>query len=474
MAQGARARRRRARGGLVAGGRLSSRRRPRAHAQAAHARKGDRGLRQQRSPRHRRVARRRRAGPAGAEVALGDRLRRHRDGRLHLPRPHHGGLSDPRDRRDRGHGADRSHRRTQDRGVRNRGRPRDHPARVHWPGTPGMSARAGTGEVAVLMSGIHKRFGPVRANEAVNLSVAAGTVHALVGENGAGKSTLMSVLYGLYTPDSGAIEVFRRRPSLRSTHDAIALGLGMVHQHFMLVDTLTALENVMLGAEPHALLRRAEAIVRPRLSSLMASTGLAVDLDARAGDLPVGDPQRLEILKVLYRGARVLILDEPTAVLTPHETVQLFDVLARLRGQGTTVILITHKLDEVMRLADRVTVMRGGHVVHECAIAETNPAQLAEAMVGRKVNIGRPADAGVSVGEIVLDARGLHVRDAMGVIRLHAVDLALRAGQIVGVAGVSGNGQTELLEVLSGLRVPQGGTLTLAGETFSSTRWLTP
>ncbi len=337
-----------------------------------------------------------------------------------------------------------------------------------------MSARAGTGEVAVLMSGIHKRFGPVRANEAVNLSVAAGTVHALVGENGAGKSTLMSVLYGLYTPDSGAIEVFGRRASLRSTHDAIALGLGMVHQHFMLVDTLTALENVMLGAEPHALLRRAEAIVRPRLSSLMASTGLAVDLDARAGDLPVGDRQRLEILKVLYRGARVLILDEPTAVLTPQETVQLFDVLARLRGQGTTVILITHKLDEVMRLADRVTVMRGGHVVHECAVAETNAAQLAQAMVGRKVNIGRPAEAGVQVGERVLEARGLQVVDALGVTRLHGIDLALAAGQIVGVAGVSGNGQSELLEALSGLRAPQRGLLTLAGESFSPTRWLTP
>ncbi len=313
--------------------------------------------------------------------------------------------------------------------------------------------------IAVRMTGINKRFGPVHANDAVDLTVAQGTVHALVGENGAGKSTLMSLLYGLYAPDSGTIEVFGTAATLRSTHDAIALGLGMVHQHFMLVDTLTALDNVMLGAEPAFLLRRAENAVRPRLQELMASTGLRVDLDARVRDLPVGDRQRLEILKVLYRGARVLILDEPTAVLTPQETLHLFEVLARLRDQGTTVILITHKLDEVMRLADRVTVMRGGRVVHECAISETNPAQLAEAMVGRKVNIGRPADAGV---------------DAMGVIRLHAVDLALRAGQIVGVAGVSGNGQTELLEVLSGLRVPQGGTLTLAGETFSPTRWLTP
>jgi ABC-type uncharacterized transport system ATPase subunit len=328
--------------------------------------------------------------------------------------------------------------------------------------------------VAVRMTGIYKRFGAVRANEAVNLSVAAGSVHALVGENGAGKSTLMSVLYGTYVPDSGAIEVFGQHVTLRSTHDAIALGLGMVHQHFMLVDNLTALENVMLGAEPGFLLGPAEAAVRPRLQQLMASTGLRVDLDARCGDLPVGDRQRLEILKVLFRGARVLILDEPTAVLTPQETLHLFEVLSRLRDQGTTVILITHKLDEVMRLADRVTVMRGGHVVHECAVAETSAAQLAEAMVGRKVNIGRPAEAGVEVGDVVLEARGLRVRDVLGVTRLHGIDLALRAGQIVGVAGVSGNGQSELLETLSGLRVPQQGLLTLAGESFSPTRWLTP
>jgi simple sugar transport system ATP-binding protein len=327
---------------------------------------------------------------------------------------------------------------------------------------------------AVRMSGVHKRFGAVRANEAVNLTVPAGSVHALVGENGAGKSTLMSVLYGMYAPDSGTIEVFGRQAQIHSTHDAIALGLGMVHQHFMLVDTLTALENIMLGAEPGFLLGRAEALVRPKLKALMVSTGLHVDLDAKSGDLPVGDRQRLEILKVLFRGARVLILDEPTAVLTPQETLHLFEVLKRLREQGTTIILITHKLDEVMRLADRVTVMRGGHVVHETPVAETSAAHLAEAMVGRKVNIGRPAEAGVAVGDAVLEVRGLLVRDALGVTRLHGIDLALRAGQIVGVAGVSGNGQSELLEALSGLRAPKQGTLTLAGETFSPTRWLTP
>jgi simple sugar transport system ATP-binding protein len=206
----------------------------------------------------------------------------------------------------------------------------------------------------------------------------------------------------------------------------------------------------------------------------MASTGLHVDLDARSATSPVGDRQRLEILKVLYRGAKVLILDEPTAVLTPQETLHLFEVLARLRDQGTTVILITHKLDEVMRLADRVTVMRGGHVVHETRVADTTPAQLAEAMVGRKVNIGRPRRPASRSGDVVLEARASGARRHGRRAAARHRPACCSAGQIVGVAGVSGNGQSELLEVLSGLRAPQEALLTLAGETFSPTRWLTP
>ena len=329
-------------------------------------------------------------------------------------------------------------------------------------------------ELAVRMNGIRKRFGRVQANDDVHLEVRRGSVHGLVGENGAGKSTLMSVLYGLYAPDGGTIEVFGREAPIRNAFDAIDLGLGMVHQHFMLVDTLTVVENVMLGAEPHVLLRRAAAEVRAKLEALMASTGLRVDLAARAGDLTVGDRQRVEILKALYRGARILILDEPTAVLTPPETAQLFEVLSRLREQGTTVILITHKLDEVMRLADRVTVMRAGRVVHECAIGETSTAQLAEAMVGRKVNIGRPADAAGARGEAALRAEGLVLADAMGVTRLHGIDLALHAGEIVGVAGVAGNGQSELLDALSGLRAPQQGRLAVGEERFVPGAWLDP
>ena len=252
-----------------------------------------------------------------------------------------------------------------------------------------MSGPAAHAAIAVRMIGISKRFGAVAANADVNFSVPPATVHGLVGENGAGKSTLMSVLYGFYQADSGSIEVFGKPATIRNADDAIALGIGMVHQHFMLVDTLTALENVMLGAEPHWLLKRADAQVRGKLITLMQSTGLHVALDALVADLPVGDRQRLEILKALYRGAKILILDEPTAVLTPQETEQLFDVLRVLREQGTTILLITHKLKEVMRLCDQVTVMRAGRVVQELPIAQASCEGLAEAMVGRKVHMGR-------------------------------------------------------------------------------------
>lgn len=324
------------------------------------------------------------------------------------------------------------------------------------------------------MRGIHKRFGAVKANVDVSLCVRAGTVHGLVGENGAGKSTLMSVLYGFYRADGGAISVFGQEADIHNADDAIALGVGMVHQHFMLVDTLTALENVMLGAEPHWLLQRAVAKVRGKLEALMQSTGLHVKLDALVADLAVGDRQRLEILKALYRGARVLILDEPTAVLTPQETLQLFDVLRALRAQGTTIILITHKLKEVMGLCDFVTVMRTGQVVQELPIAEATIAGLAEAMVGRKVNMGRVEGDARPTGEVLLQARQLELRDSLQVLRLSGIDIQLRAGEIVGIAGVSGNGQSELLDVLSGLLTPSQGTLELCGQAFSPANWLNP
>ncbi|GAB4088252.1 ABC transporter ATP-binding protein [Hydrogenophaga soli] len=331
---------------------------------------------------------------------------------------------------------------------------------------------------AVEMLGVHKRFGAVRANHGVDLRVRPGHIHALVGENGAGKSTLMSILYGFYEADSGTLRVAGREVRIRNAQDAIALGVGMVHQHFMLVETLSALDNVMLGAESSRWLSKAAPVARERLNGLMRDTGLHVDLDTPVGDLPVGDRQRVEILKALFRGANILILDEPTAVLTPQEIGQLFEVLRRLREQGTTVIIITHKLKEVVGLCDHVTVMRAGTVVHETPVADTSVQALAEAMVGRKVHLMAPNTATqtdtATPPEVRLDAHDLRVVDAWGVERLKGVSLQLRAGEIVGVAGVSGNGQSELLEVLSGLLAPRTGRLVVNGNTFEPAAWLHP
>jgi ABC-type uncharacterized transport system ATPase subunit len=328
---------------------------------------------------------------------------------------------------------------------------------------------------AVAMKGIEKRFGAVHANRAVDLHVTAGTVHGIVGENGAGKSTLMSILYGFYQADSGTITIEGKPAQIRHSRDAIALGIGMVHQHFMLVDVLSALDNVMLGAEPDWRLGKARAQVRQRLERLIKETGLQVRLDLAVEDLPVGERQRLEILKALYRGARILILDEPTAVLTPQETLQLFDTLRGLRSRGTTILLITHKLKEIMALCDAVTVMRGGAVVLDCAVADTSVDGLAQAMVGRQVQLGRDEDrAHRAGGAVLLQAQGLRWRDALGVLRLDDVSITLHAGEIVGIAGVSGNGQSELLDVLSGMLVPDKGTLVLGEQRFTPPHWLEP
>ena len=330
-----------------------------------------------------------------------------------------------------------------------------------------------TTDFAVRLGNISKRFGAVQANDGVTLDVMPGTVHGLVGENGAGKSTLMAILYGYYQADSGHIEVAGRPVQIANSEQAIALGLGLVHQHFMLVETLSCLDNVMLGAEPGFFLPTASRQTRQKLGELMQETGLQVRLDALVSELPVGELQRLEILKALYRGARILILDEPTAVLTPQETLQLFETLRRLKALGTTIILITHKLKEVMSLCDAVTVMRAGRVVKTCAIADTSPEDLAEAMVGRKVNLGRQQSVQVP-GEIRLSVQGLKLVNAAAVTTLADVSLQLRAGEIVGLAGVSGNGQSELLEVLSGMLAPTQGRLQLGGKKFDADAWLDP
>ena len=335
--------------------------------------------------------------------------------------------------------------------------------------------------IAVSMQAISKRFGAVQANRAVNLAVAAGTAHGIVGENGAGKSTLMAILYGFYQADSGSIQIDGQPVRITGSAQAIALGIGMVHQHFMLVDPLSALDNIMLGAEPHWRLGPARAQVRAALQTLMDDTGLHVRLDTAVEDLPVGERQRLEILKALYRGARILILDEPTAVLTPQETAQLFVTLKRLRDAGTTLLLITHKLKEIMALCDAVTVMRAGAVVFDGPIKDCSLDQLAEAMVGRRVNLGRvmvagagAADAPQTPGATLLAVRDLQWRDVLGVQRLAGVSLTLRAGEIVGIAGVSGNGQSELLAMLSGMATPQAGSMALGQHTFTPGRWLDP
>jgi simple sugar transport system ATP-binding protein len=328
--------------------------------------------------------------------------------------------------------------------------------------------------LAVEMRRIDKRFGAVHANREVDLRVAAGTVHGIVGENGAGKSTLMSILYGFYQADSGDILIEGRPVQIAGSAQAIGLGIGMVHQHFMLVDTLSALDNVMLGAEPGWRLKPARADVRARLSALMQQTGMHIDLDARVADLPVGERQRLEILKALFRGARILILDEPTAVLTPQEAESLFTTLRGLRERGTTILLITHKLKEIMALCDAVTVMRAGQVVLDCPTADTDIDGLAQAMVGRRVNLGR-GQGGASPGqpgELLLQATDLCLDDAFGVRRLADVSLKLHAGEIVGVAGVSGNGQSELLDILSGLTPPLRGELQIGGQRFGPQAWM--
>jgi general nucleoside transport system ATP-binding protein len=331
---------------------------------------------------------------------------------------------------------------------------------------------------AVRLSRICKRFGAVLANADVDLTIASGTIHGIVGENGAGKSTLMSILYGFYTADSGDIEVEGKPTKIKNSHEAIALGIGMVHQHFMLVDNLSALDNIVLGVETSFNLVKAQADARRKLQTLMQDTGLVVDLDTLVEDLSVGDRQRLEILKALHRGARILILDEPTAVLTAQETEQLFAVLRRLRERGKTIIIITHKLKEVLALCDQVTVMRAGRVVHECPAHNATVTQLAEAMVGRKLK-APPTRAGHDGNAPVrLQVSDLALRDIHGVQRLQGIGFTLRSGEIVGVAGVAGNGQTELLEILSGMKRPSAGQMTVLSTSYAVAKdgsgWLDP
>ena len=305
-----------------------------------------------------------------------------------------------------------------------------------------------TDRYAIELRGIDKRFGDVYANKQIDLQVRKGSIHGIVGENGAGKSTLMSIIYGFYHADRGEMLIDGNPFKPHGSQDAIAAGVGMVHQHFMLVNNFTVLENVILGAENGWRLGKSLAAAEKLLGELARDYGLEVPLHEKVEDLPVGLQQRVEILKALYRGARILILDEPTGVLTPQEADHLFEVLKKLRDQGATVILITHKLREILAITDQVSIMRRGEMVAHVATKDTDKEQLAELMVGRKVR---------------LKVEGLSYVDDAGVERVKSVSFEVRAGEVVGIAGVSGNGQSELLSMLGGILKPSKGGFTIAG-----------
>src|SRR5206468_3023217 len=313
------------------------------------------------------------------------------------------------------------------------------------------------------MRGITKAFPGIVANDHVDLDVRRGEVHALLGENGAGKSTLMNILYGLYHPDSGEIRLEGKPVTFASAKDAIEAGIGMVHQHFMLIPVMTVAENIVLANEPtHGGILIDESVANRRVHDLASTFNFAIDPDTLVADLTVGQQQRIEILKALYRNADILVLDEPTAVLTPQETKEIFAVLRRLTAEGTSIIFISHKLYEVLEIADRITVIRRGKVVGSRIPAETNEDELAALMVGRNVQL--VVDRGESHPEgPALVITDLRVADERGQEAVKGISFEVRSGEILGVAGVAGNGQEELVEALTGLRKPTSGTVTLGG-----------
>lgn len=340
----------------------------------------------------------------------------------------------------------------------------------------GMAADSPDASYAIELKGISKRFGAVRANHNIDLRVERGTIHGIVGENGAGKSTLMSILYGFYQADSGSIHINGQPVQIYNSRDAIDAGIGMVHQHFMLVDTFSVLENVMLGAETHALISHSASDARQELQKLADNFQLSVHVDSLVSSLPVGEQQRTEILKALYRRAEILILDEPTGVLTPQEADQLFRVLDALREQGVTIILITHKLREIMDITDTVSVLRLGEMVAHVKTRDTSMNELAELMVGRKLetrNFHRSESLPANT-PFGIDVNDLGVIDTNGKARIKKISFNVRRGEIVGIAGVAGNGQSMLLEVLSGITEPTSGSFEINGHKVSPDEPVTP
>jgi ABC-type uncharacterized transport system ATPase subunit len=329
------------------------------------------------------------------------------------------------------------------------------------------AGRQETAAPAIELRGISKAFGPVQANKDISIRVMPGTIHGIIGENGAGKSTLMSILFGYYKADAGEIFIGGQKTQISDSQAAIAAGIGMVFQHFKLVQNFTVLENIILGTEDGALLNTSLRNARATLRQLAQEYELEVNPDAVIEDLSVGHQQRVEILKALYRQAEILILDEPTGVLTPSEADQLFRILRRLREEGKTIILITHKLREIMDITDTVSVMRRGEMTATVKTSETNPQELAELMVGRKVLL-RVDKAPAQPKDVVLEIENLRVIDDAGVERVKGINLNLRAGEVLGIAGVAGNGQSELLEVLGGYQ-SASGKITLNGQEIDLT-----
>ena len=315
----------------------------------------------------------------------------------------------------------------------------------------------------IEMKNITKVFPGMIANDNVNFDLLKGETHVLLGENGAGKTTLMNILYGLYQAEKGDIFVNGNKVNILGPNDAIKLGIGMVHQHFMLVHNFSVAENIVLGTEPKKGVKLDMDKAIKDVRELSDKYGFAIDPNAIIEDITVGQQQKVEILKALYRGAEILILDEPTAVLTPQEIDELGVIIDNLKKEGKSVILITHKLKEVMRMSERVTIIRRGKVTGTVNTKDTNIDHLAELMVGRKVNLVVEKKA-AKVGEPILKVENLVANDQRGLPAVNGVNLTVKAGEILGIAGVDGNGQSELIEVLTGLRKPQSGTITLSGK----------
>ena len=316
------------------------------------------------------------------------------------------------------------------------------------------------------LTNVSKSFGHVQANKNINLTINKGTIHGIIGENGAGKSTLMSIVYGLYQADSGTIKVNEKEIKLKSPRDSIENGIGMVHQHFMLVENFTVLENIVLGFEGEIIFGKNLEKAKIDLKNLCETYNLNVDLESVISDLSVGFRQRVEILKSLYRGAEVFILDEPTGVLTPQEVDELFKILRSLKEEGKTIVLITHKLNEIMDLTSEVSVMRQGEIVGHTKTETTNREKLAEMMVGRSVLL-RINKSKTQRGDVAFRVENLTIKDDLDVTRVKNINLEIHAGEILGLAGVTGNGQTELLEALSGIRKVESGEIFLNGEKIS-------